>query len=90
MLVANALLGMAGGIQYSHLKKADRNLRKASAQTLRNILEYAKDTVYGKEHDFAYILEAHDDTELYKRYQEKVPVNDYDALRRYVDRHIHV
>lgn len=87
MLVANALLGMAGGIQYRQLKKADRNPRKASAQTLRNILDYAKDTVYGKEHDFAYILQASDDTELYKRYQEKVPVNDYENLRPYVEQH---
>ena len=89
MLVTNALLGMAGGIQYRHLVKADRNPRKASAQTLKNILEYAKDTVYGKEHDFAYILAAQDDTELYKRYQEKVPVNDYEDLRPYVERHKH-
>lgn len=89
MLVANALLGMAGGIQYRHLKKADQNPRKASEQTLRGILAYAKDTVYGKEHDFAYILEAADDTELYKRYQEKVQVNDYENLRPYVERHKH-
>ena len=89
MLVANSLLGMAGGIQYRQLKKAAKDPRKSSEQTLRNILEYAKDTVYGKEHDFAYILQAPNDVELYKRYQEKVSVNDYEALRPYVERHKH-
>ena len=49
MIVANSLLGMAGGIQYLALKKADKNPRKASEKTLRGILEYAKDSVYGKE-----------------------------------------
>ena len=89
MLVANALLGMAGGIQYRQLKKASRNPRKASENTLRQILNYAKDTVFGKEHDFEYILQASDDTELYKRYQEKVKVCDYEDLRPYVERHKH-
>lgn len=89
MIVANSLLGMAGGIQYLALKKADRNPRKSSEKTLRSILKYAKDSVYGKEHDFSYILEAEDDTELYRRYNEKVPVNDYEALRPYVERHKH-
>ena len=89
MIVANSLLGMAGGSQYLALKKADRNPRKSSEKTLRSILKYAKDSVYGKEHDFSYILEAEDDTELYRRYNEKVPVNDYEALRPYVERHKH-
>ena len=89
MLVANALLGMAGGIQYRQLKKASRNPRKASENTLRQILNYAKDTVFGKEHDFEYILQASDDTELYKRYQDKVKVCDYEDLRPYVERHKH-
>ena len=89
MIVANSLLGMAGGIQYLALKKADKNPRKSSEKTLRSILKYAKDSVYGKEHDFSYILEAEDDTELYRRYNEKVPVNDYEALRPYVERHKH-
>jgi hypothetical protein len=89
MMVANALLGMAGGIQYRQLVKADKNPRKSSEKTLRAILTYAKDTVYGKEHDFDYILQAPTDTELYKRYQEKVKVNDYEDLRPYVERHKH-
>ncbi len=89
MIVPNLLLGMAGGIQYRALLKATKNPRKASEKTLRDILTYAKDTVYGKEHKFAYILEAQNDTELYKRYRENVPANEYEDLRPYVERHKH-
>lgn len=89
MLVANSLLGMAGGIQYLNLKSATKDPRKSSEKTLRAILEYAKDSEYGKEHDFAYILQAQDDAELYRRYQEKVPANDYEDLRPYVEKHKH-
>ncbi len=89
MLKANALLGMAGGLQYISLKKASKQPRKYQENTLRGILTYAKDTVYGKEHHFAEILEAKDDTELYQRYQQYVSPNDYENLRPYVERHKH-
>ena len=85
--LANFLLGVAGGLQYLQLKKVCRNPRKASEQTLRGILTYAKDTVYGKEHHFAEILEAKNDKELYELYQKYVPAQEYEALRPYVERH---
>lgn len=85
--VPNFLLGCAGGIQYLKLKKATRNPRKTSERTLRGILEYAKDSVYGKEHHFAEILRAKNDEELYALYQKNVPANDYENLRPYVERH---
>jgi len=87
MLVANSLLGMAGGIQYLKLKSADKDPAASSEKTLRAILEFAKDTVFGKEHDFAYILAAESSSELYRRYQEKVKTCDYEDLRPYVERH---
>ncbi|MBO4587689.1 MAG: GH3 auxin-responsive promoter family protein [Bacteroidales bacterium] len=87
MIVPNLLLGMAGGIQYIALQKATKNPRKASEQTLRGILTYAKDTVYGKEHKFDYILAAETDEELYKRYREQIHPNEYEDFRPYVDRH---
>lgn len=89
MIVPNMLLGMAGGIQYRALVKATSNPRKASEKTLREILTYAKDTVYGKEHHFAEILEAENDKELYARYQKYVQPNEYEDLRPYVERHKH-
>ena len=84
--VPNLLLGMAGGIQYLKLKCASRNPRKTQEKTLRAILNYGKDTVYGKEHKFSYILEAGDDAELYKRYQECVSPSEYEDFRPYVNR----
>ena len=48
--VPNFLLGIAGGIQYLKLKSVSKNPRKASENTLRGILNYSKDTVYGKDH----------------------------------------
>jgi len=85
--VPNFLLGIAGGIQYLKLKSVSRNPRRASEQTLRGILNYAKDTVYGREHHFAEILAAKDDKELYALYQQYVPAQEYEALRPYVERH---
>ena len=85
--VPNFLLGMAGGIQYLKLKSVSRNPRRASEKTLRGILTYAKDTVYGREHHFADILAAKDDKELYALYQQYVPAQEYEALRPYVERH---
>ena len=89
MLTANFLLGMAGGIQYLVLKGASKNPRKSSEKTLRGILEYAKDTEYGKEHNFAQILQAKDAEELFSLYAKNVPVNDYEDLRPYVEKHKH-
>ncbi len=84
--VPNLLLGMAGGIQYLKLKCVSRNPRKAQEKTLRAILEYGKDTVFGREHKFTYILEAADDKELYRRYQECVSPAEYEDYRPYVNR----
>ncbi len=88
-LVANTLLGMAGGIQYGKLLKASKNPRKTGADTLREILEYAKDTVYGQEHHFAEILSARSDDELFTLWQKNVKPNDYEDFRPYVERHKH-
>lgn len=87
MLKANFLLGVAGGIQYNQLVKASKDPRKASAATLRGILEFAKDSVYGKEHNFEQILKASSDDELFALYQKNVKPNDYEDFRPYVDRH---
>ena len=85
--VPNFLLGCAGGIQYLSLKSASRNPRRSQEKTLRAILTYARDTEYGREHHFAEILEAPNDTELYARYQKYVHLNDYEDLRPYVEKH---
>ena len=85
--VPNTLLDIAGGLLYRKLKKVSKDPRKASEKTLRQILTYAKDSVYGKEHHFADILKATTDEELYRLYRENVKPNEYEDLRPYVDRH---
>ena len=83
----NTLLTIAGKMQWMKLDKAAKNCKKAQEKTLRQILEYAKDSVYGKEHNFAKILEAKTPEDLFKRYQENVKPNDYEDFRPYVERH---
>ena len=53
---------------------------------MRSILKYGKDTLFGKEHNFSYILKAKDDVELYERYRECVKASDYEDFRPYVNR----
>ncbi len=85
--VPNFLIGIAGGLQYKSFKRAAKQPRKRQEQTLREILDFAKDSVYGKEHHFAEILEAKDDTELYSCYQQNVKPNEYEDLRPLIERH---
>ena len=47
---------------------------------LRDILFYAKDTVFGKTHGFSKIKTP-------REFYRAVPINDYESLRPYVDRH---
>ena len=69
------------------MRKASKNGKKASADCLRRTLEESKDSVYGKEHHFNEILAAGTDDELFRLYQKNVPINDYEDLRPYIDRH---
>ena len=69
------------------LRRSSRNGKKSLEKTLRRILSLAKDTVYGKEHNYSEILKAKTPEELFDLYQKNVPINDYEDLRSYVDRH---
>ena len=69
------------------LDKAAKNCSKAEEKTLRSILEYAKDSEWGKAHHFAEILEAKSAAELFELYRKNVPIQDYEDLRPYIERH---
>ena len=69
------------------LDKAAKNCAKTEEATLRGILEYAKDSEWGKLHDFETILKAKSADELYALYQKNVPLQDYEDLRPYIERH---
>lgn len=84
--IPNLLLGLAGGIQYLKLKSASRHPRREQAKTLRGILTYAKDSVYGREHHFDQILAAKTDDELFARYQQNIAPSEYEDFRPYVNR----
>lgn len=83
----NFCLGFAGRAQLKKLKKAAKNCSITQAETLRRILEYAKDTEWGKVHNFSEILSASTDEELYSRWQKNVPPQDYEDLRPFIERH---
>ena len=83
----NFALGFAGKIQYKKVIKASKDCKKASMATLRGILNYAKDTEWGRQHKFSEILAAENDDELVARYQKNVPVTDYEVIRPLIERH---
>lgn len=85
-LLINLVMGIVGRIELIRLNIASRNPRKAQEKTLRKMLYLSKDTVYGREHHFAEILDAKTDIELYARYQQYVHKQDYEQLRPYVNR----
>ncbi|MEE1064207.1 MAG: GH3 auxin-responsive promoter family protein [Paludibacteraceae bacterium] len=86
-VLAKFLLSVAGSINKKKLVKASIDCKKSQAETLRAILDYAKDSVYGKEHNFAKILEATSDDALFEAYRQNVKPNDYEDFRPYVERH---
>lgn len=69
------------------LDKAAKNCAKEEEKTLRAILEYAKDSEWGKAHHFDEILAAQSAGELFDRWQKNVPPQDYEDLRPYIERH---
>lgn len=84
---ATLLLSIAGKVQKKHLDKAAKNVKKTEEKTLRGILEYAKDTEWGKAHNYTEILKAKTPEELYALWQKNVPPSDYEDIRPFVERH---
>ena len=71
------------------LARASRNPEKASARTLRKILNLAKNTAYGKEHHFGAIVKARKPEQLFRHYEKSVKASEYESFRPYVERHKH-
>ena len=71
------------------LARASRNPEKASARTLRKILNLAKNTAYGKEHHFGAIVKARKPEQLFRLYEKSVKASEYESFRPYVERHKH-
>ena len=56
-LLINLVMGIVGRLELRKLNTASKDPRKAQEKTLRRMLELSKDTVYGREHHFAEILD---------------------------------
>ena len=82
--LALTIVGVKG---LSEMKRASKNGKKAQAKILRHILTTAKDTVYGKEHNYSEILAADSPEELFSRYRKNVSINDYEHFHPYIERH---
>lgn len=82
----NAAMFCVGKIEELKLWRASRDVRKAQERTLRGILEWCRDTEYGREHHFADILKARDAGALFEAYRANVKRNDYEDFRPSVDR----
>jgi hypothetical protein len=78
---------MVGKKGLKELAKASKRGKASSAETLRRMLTVSKDTVYGREHHFEEILKAQTPEELFSRFQRHVPINNYEDLSPYVERH---
>ena len=80
-------LGWVGRQQLKILKNASKNCKTEEEKTLRGILTYAKDTEWGKAYNFEQILASKTADELFSNWQKNVPVQDYEDLRPFIERH---
>lgn len=79
-------LGWVGRKYSKELNKAAKNCKATEERTLRGILEFAKDSEWGKAHHYAEILEAPNAEELYARWQKYQKPCDYEDYRPFVER----
>ncbi|MCP4602849.1 MAG: GH3 auxin-responsive promoter family protein [Proteobacteria bacterium] len=74
------LLSIPGSKLYRKFERATRDVPEAQQSTLNDILKYAGDSVFGREHGFG-TIRSYDD------FRNQVPIRDYEGHRPYVDRH---
>jgi hypothetical protein len=75
------ILSIPGSRLYRRFVAATRDTRTTQEQLLREILRYAGDTAFGREHRF-------DSISTPELYRAAVPVRDYEGLFPYVERHM--
>jgi hypothetical protein len=79
-------MGLKSKLSKPFARLVAKRIKKESAkaivlqeQTLQNLLHSAKDTAFGKDHNFASIKN-------YEDFKKHVPVTDYEGLKSYVER----
>lgn len=80
-------LKVLGFCEVLELKKKSRDCQKAQELVLRDILSISKDTEYGKKYHFQEILNFSNERSLGDYYEELVPVNQYEDIRPYIEKH---
>ncbi len=74
------LVSLPGAKKYKRFMAATKDADQIQLKVMRQILDYAKNTVFGKEHGFKDIFE-------YDEFKKRIPVMDYEAHRPYIERH---
>lgn len=74
------LLAIPGRKRYRAFEKATLDTAGAQQRVLRELLQYAADTVFGREHSF-------NEIRSYEDYKARVPILDYEDHRPYIARH---
>lgn len=85
-ILPNLALRLVGSIESRRLRRACIMPRTAQMNTLRRILDAAKDSEYGKEHHFSEILKANSERELYELYQQYNKPSEFEDYRPYINR----
>ncbi len=73
------VLGQVARVQVAAWDRALRHLRRVQEKTLVSLLDHAKNTEFGRAHDFARIRG-------YEDFVSRVGVGDYDSFSPYIDR----
>lgn len=74
------ILAIPGSRLYRKFEKSTKDVERTQTEVLKEILRYAGDSVFGREHNF-------DSINSYADFKAKVPVREYEQLRPYVERH---
>ena len=85
-LLLNLILLISGGKESRKLKQASIFPRISQDRVLRQILEQARDSVYGKEHNFSEILAAKNEDDFFELYRKYNQPTEYEHYRPYVNR----
>lgn len=84
--IARLAITIVGRREMRRLKAASRFPRTAQYITLREILEKAKDSEFGREHNFASILSEINNFRMYDRFCKEVPPSEFEDYRSYVEK----
>jgi phenylacetate-coenzyme A ligase PaaK-like adenylate-forming protein len=79
MGIKSIVAGLLGKWQAATIARQSRKALAYQEKTFRQLIQKARETAFGKDHDFASI-------QGYRDFQERVPVRNYEQARSYFDR----